>query len=152
MSNVLYFSDCESIEDLNAMKEKLYSMFGMQIMKPNQFPRKAVDEEYLNLKMAFEVRDKPEESSPAEQTLDEVLAKIKDWNCDAEICGRWLWLSGRNIYSRFNDLKELGFQYAQNKKSFYWRPECDAKSPNHSPVSMELIREKYGTRKVALAQ
>ena len=80
---------------------------------------------------------------------DDILSKIREWDCEAEICGAWLWLSGHNIYSRFNDLKALGFRYAKNKKAWYWRPE-GAKSSNQEPASMEFIREKYGSDKVAL--
>lgn len=147
--NVLYFTNCRSIDEVEKTKEKMYAMFGLNSVSKDGFPRKAVDEEYRQIRKYFESMERSKSSAKEELVLDDVLAKIREWDCEAEICGQWLWLSGRNIYSRFNDLKALGFRYAKNKKAWYWRPE-GAKSSNQEPMPMEFIREKYGSDKVAL--
>ncbi len=56
-------------------------------------------------------------------------------------------LTGRNVFSRINDLKGLGFRYANNKKSWYWRPDSE-RSENQDPMPMEFIRERYGSQTI----
>jgi len=148
--NVLYFAQCKALNEVEETYKKIYEMFGLKSVPKDGFPRKAVDAEYRDIRKYFESVEKSKSPVKEEVVLDDVLAKIREWDCEAEICGSWLWVSsGRNIYSRFNDLKALGFRYAKNKKAFYWRPE-GAKSSNQEPVSMEFIRSKYGSNKVAL--
>ena len=147
--NVLYFTNCKSLDDVEKTKEKMYEMFGLNSVSKDGFPRKAVDEEYRQIRKYFESVEKSKSPAEEEVVLDDVLVKIREWDCEKELCGSWLWVSGRNIYSRFNDLKALGFRYAKNKKAFYWRPKS-AKSSNQDPLEMEEIRKMYGSKKVAL--
>ena len=109
-----------------------------------------MDKEYENIRKYFESVEKSKSSAKNDIDLDDILLKIREWDCEAELCGTWLWLSGRNIYSRFNDLKALGFRYAKNKKAWYWRAESDKISQNDNPMPMEYIREKYGSKKAVL--
>jgi len=48
-------------------------------------------------------------------------------------------------------LKQLGFRYSPDKKSWYWRSEED-RSSNEKPIPLEMIREKFGSQQVALQQ
>lgn len=60
-----------------------------------------------------------------------------------EVCGSWLWISG-STYQHRDALKAAGCRWASNKKLWYWRsPESTTSS--HKAVSMEKIREKYGS-------
>jgi hypothetical protein len=65
-----------------------------------------------------------------------------------ELSGSWIWLSGTTFTVK-NALKEPGFRYSPEKKSWYWRAEAD-RSSNEKPVPIDLIRTKYGSKEVAL--
>jgi hypothetical protein len=45
-------------------------------------------------------------------------------------------------------LKELGFRYSPDKKSWYWRNEAD-RSSNEKPIPLVMIREKFEIQQVA---
>jgi hypothetical protein len=47
------------------------------------------------------------------------------------------------------DLKQLGFRYPPDKKSWYWRSEED-QSSNEKPIPLDMIREKFGSQQIAL--
>lgn len=147
--NVFYFSKCRSVDDVERTYKEMYDMFGLRSQPVDHFIRKVVDEEYKIIRETFVSIEQSENETQDDLKVDDVLAKIQGLNCEAEVCGTWLWLSGPNVHNKYNDLKELGFRYAKNKKAFYWRPES-AKSNNQEPMPMDFIREKYGTSKVAL--
>lgn len=145
----MYFTNCKSFEDIEKAYKEIYEMFDLDRQPADHFIRKEVDEQYKAMSQFYANKEQPGSEAENELTLDDVLAKIKGLNCEAEICGKWLWVRGKSTYNRFNDLKEIGFRYSKNKKSFYWRP-ADAKSSNPEPMPMEYIREKYGSNEVAL--
>ena len=60
-----------------------------------------------------------------------------------EVCGSWLWISG-NTYQHRDELKKAGCRWASNKKLWYWRSP-ESTSTSHKAVSMDRIREKYGS-------
>lgn len=65
-----------------------------------------------------------------------------------EIVGKCLWLSGATFAVK-EALKQSGFRYSPDKKSWYRRSEED-RSSNEKPVPIEMIREKFGSQQVAL--
>lgn len=74
------------------------------------------------------------------EVLDQ-LVRIKE--LELEMIGSWLWVSG--FTWRYKDqLKELGLQFAPDKKLWYWRP-ADERSTNSNPVPIEVIRKIHGT-------
>jgi hypothetical protein len=58
-------------------------------------------------------------------------------------------LAYRSDVCVIESLKELGFKYSPNKHSWYRRNEED-KSANEKPISLDMIREKFGSQQVAL--
>ena len=64
---------------------------------------------------------------------------------EIEVCGAWVWVSG-NTKEHKEVLKTTGFKYASKKKRWYFRPE-DWSSRSRGNLSMEDIREKYGSNK-----
>ena len=60
-----------------------------------------------------------------------------------EQCGSWLWISGAT-YQHKAELKAAGCRWASAKKLWYWRSP-DYTTTAHKAVSMEKIREKYGS-------
>jgi hypothetical protein len=74
----------------------------------------------------------------------EVLDQLIRLNgLDLEMIGSWLWVSGYT-WKYKDQLKELGLNFAPDKRLWYWRPS-DERSGNAHPIPIDLIREKYGT-------
>jgi hypothetical protein len=63
-----------------------------------------------------------------------------------ELVGRWIWVTG-NTYAVKDRLKQEGFMWAKKKVAWFWRSDDD-KAPNTKEMSLEAIREKYGSRVV----
>lgn len=64
-----------------------------------------------------------------------------------EICGTWLWVSGRT-YEHRSALKAVGLSWSSKKSMWYWRPPESAQHCNRRSHSMDYIRGKYGSAKV----
>ena len=63
-----------------------------------------------------------------------------------EICGSFIWVSGDT--KPYKDLlKEMGFKWSQNKKSWYL-PPTGYKRKSHRKYEMDEIRELYGSQEV----
>ena len=94
---------------------------------------------------------KPVEATKEKETVSEKIAelqgKINPEGLHFEVCGTWLWVTGKT-YQVKDILKELGFRYSANKLSWYYRQD-DHRSSNQEPIPLEMIREKYGTAEVA---
>lgn len=117
------------------------------------------DEMLQSLKTEYSVlmnvlsQPKPSESVKEESvSISEIIRclqeKINPEGIRLEIVGKWLWLSGAS-YGVKEILKQLGFRYSPDKKSWYWRSEED-RSTNEKPIPLDMIREKFGSQKVAL--
>lgn len=75
--------------------------------------------------------------------LKELMAKVDTSELGTEVHGSWLWIT-RNSFQVKDVLKSLGFRYSGNKKAWYFRDESQ-KSDNKDPISLDMIRMKYGT-------
>lgn len=62
-----------------------------------------------------------------------------------EICGSWIWITG-NTYANREAIKAAGCRYSKPKTAWYWRPEDAAEIGHHKSVSMDKIRQKYGSQ------
>lgn len=63
-----------------------------------------------------------------------------------ELCGSWLWISG-NTKQYKEELKKIGCKYASKKQMWYYHLE-KYKTNNKKKLSIEEIREKYGSKKI----
>lgn len=81
------------------------------------------------------------EAAAAYEAVMESLLKLD--GIIIEVCGSWLWISG-NTYQHREELKAAGCRWASNKKLWYWRSPENT-SNTHKAVSMDKIREKYGS-------
>ena len=88
------------------------------------------------------------EKATVSEKISELQEKVDPAGLHLEICGTWLWVTGKTFQVK-DALKELGFRYSANKFSWYYRQE-DHRSPNQEPIPLEMIREKYGTSVVEL--
>ena len=64
---------------------------------------------------------------------------------DIEICGAWVWVGG-DTRTYKDALKAAGFKWASKKLKWNYRP-AGWKSVSRGNVSMDEIREKYGSVK-----
>lgn len=82
-----------------------------------------------------------------DELLREMLQKVIHLSdITIEIIGNWLWISG-NTYLYRKELKDLGFKFAGQKKSWYWHTEAFRKR-SHKKLSMDDIRSYYGSTEV----
>jgi len=145
---VKYFTNCKNPAELAEKYQTISQVFDFNGSPEVTALKQEVETEYKQrLSTLKAIRSSSNESE--EKTLDEVIEEITTLGLSGEICGEWLWLTGRNAFARIDDLKELGFRYAKNKKAWYWRPDS-AKGINQDPMSMEYIREKYGSKNITV--
>ena len=79
--------------------------------------------------------------------LREMLQKIIHLSdITIEIIGNWLWISD-NTYQYRKELKDRGFKFAGQKKSWYWHSDAFRKR-SHKKLSMDDIRNYYGSTEV----
>jgi hypothetical protein len=147
--NVKYFHKCGSSSDLEKMYKEVYDLFGLASRPKDHHLRKDVDLEFKHLLESFQAREKEKEYSFEEYTLDEILEQIHFLKLKGEICGKWLWLNDQGAFKHKDQLQHLGFRYAKNKKSWYWRPD-EFKCDNQDPMPMDYIREKYGSETISI--
>jgi len=61
-----------------------------------------------------------------------------------ELCGSWLWLSGKT-YTHRNILKEIGFDWSKSKKMWYWRPDAETSFFYRGRKTIDAIRKSFGS-------
>ena len=93
--------------------------------------------------------DEEKEKVSIEDIIKLVQERFNPEGLRLELSGRWLWMTGTGTFAVREGLKQIGFRYSQNKRSWYWRDEAD-RSSNEKPIPFEMIREKFGSQQVAL--
>ena len=63
-----------------------------------------------------------------ELTIKEKVATLKSNGLKIELVGRWLWVTGKKTFYFRELLKEYGFNYSKNKKSWYYSEAPKLKS------------------------
>lgn len=89
------------------------------------------------------------ETTETPEQFKEILNKLfnlKMENVEIEIVGSFIWLTGKTK-SYKDSIKELGFRYSGNKKSWYKAPD-DYKKRSRKNYDMETIRGMYGSTKM----
>jgi len=112
---------------------------------------KVIQAEYSTLMSALEsVKPATEEKERASiaDTIKALQEKVNPEGLHLEICGSWLWITGKTFPVK-DALKNLGFRYSANKLCWYYRQD-EHRSSNQKPVPFEMIKEKYGSKEIAL--
>lgn len=123
----------EACQAINAEYDRLFKLL------KNKHESKQTDTEnkkndFDNMKWDFE----------EDAALREVLQKVIHFeNIVIELCGSWIWISG-NSYHYKDELKEIGFKWASQKKQWYWHSEAFRKKGKKT-LSMDDIRSYYGS-------
>jgi len=115
---------------------------------------KAVNDAFDTLKPLIGETIQPTETTASHtypEALNEALnAIIGLAGLSIEICGNWAWVTGET-YPHREPLKAAGFKFAGKKKAWHFRPE-EWKSASRGSVSMDTIRETYGSTRVKTGQ
>lgn len=128
----------QATQEINAEYDRLF-----KVLK-NRHESKSADNKESNAKTDFN-NMKYDFSEDAK--LREMLNKIIHFDgITIEIIGNWLWING-NTYQYRKELKDLGFKFAGQKKSWYWHSEAFRKR-SHKKLIMEDIRNYYGSTEV----
>lgn len=86
-------------------------------------------------------------SEAEDETLRKMLSNIIHIpDITIEIIGNWIWVGGSS-YPHRQELKEIGFKFARNKKMWYWHSEAFRKK-SHKKLSINDIRNYYGSTNV----
>ena len=91
----------------------------------------------------------------AAEYVDAIAAilKLNLPGVEAEICGKWVWVSGLNAEMKdaHAALKAAGYRFSGGKKMWYWVPSSEKgqKKRYRGTASMGYIRTKYGSRKLS---
>lgn len=150
----MYFTNCKTLEEL----KKAYRIAAMA-----NHPDRGGDPEIMKqinteydimfdrLKNIHNAKAEPEQQTTEtpEEFRDIVMKLIILQGIEIELCGSWIWISGKTYENR-EALKACGCRFSHNKKMWYWRHEEDSSAYHGKPISMDDIREKYGSDKIGL--
>lgn len=130
--------DVSRMQEINAEYDRLF-----KVLKDRHESRSAGNTED-GIKTDF---NKMKYDFTEDQKLREMLQKVIHLSdITIEIIGNWLWISG-NTYQYRKELKDLGFKFAGQKKSWYWHSEAFRKR-SRKKLSMDDIRNYYGSTEV----
>jgi hypothetical protein len=145
------FYGCTTSDEVRNRYDELSRVFKAANNGGNNEMIETINDQYDKLMVVLN-ETKPveavKEKSTVSEKIRELQGKINPEGLHFEVCGSWLWVTGKT-YQVKDTLKELGFRYSANKLSWYYRQD-DHISSNQEPIPLEMIREKYGTSVVAL--
>lgn len=135
-----YFENIKTVEELKEQYRKL-ALKNHPDVGGNTAIMAEINNQY---DLLFKKLKEGNQESVIDDGFKEVINKIINLNVKIEICGSWIWVSGDTKAYR-KDLKAAGLWWASKKKMWYWHTKEDTKR-RKSSMSMEDIREKYGTK------
>lgn len=148
-----YFNNIHDLEELRKEYKRL-----VKLNHPdnggNEDAIKEINAEYEKAFEALKNADTTNNSRNANRYSKEVDQAIRDAinriihldNLIIEIVGTWVWVSG-NTYSVKKELKEAGYKFSGNRKSWYWHSE-EEKKKGASKRSFEELKMYYGCEEV----
>ena len=147
-----YFQGCKTIEEVKKRYKKLALKYHPDRQGGDEEVMKRINHEYemITKDPYFKFADANEEAKQDYREYPEIINRIITFRLTIEICGNWIWLSG-NTRPYKDQLREIGFKFAGQKKMWYWRPN-DYKSHNQKPMTMDYIRSRYGSDVVEVKQ
>ena len=162
-----YFKNANTLEELRKQYKELLKRYHPDNPNGSTKATQEINQEYEKLfKLLKDRHDSKRTSEKEEKTsyynnmkydfsedakLRDVLNKIINFSCvTIELCGSWIWMFG-NTYQYKKQLKEIGFKWASNKKTWYWHSEAFHKRSNRT-LSMNDIRNYYGSTEVQTEQ
>lgn len=137
-----YFENINTVEQLKEKYKKLALKYHPDMGGTNE-EMAEINNQYDNL---FKKLKEGKQESTIDDGFKNVINKIINLDLKIEICGSWIWVSGDTRQYR-EKLKSAGLWWASKKKMWYWHTKEDKKI-RRGTMSMDEIREKYGSKKV----
>lgn len=144
-----YFNDLDDTQKIKERYKKLAKKYHPDLQQGEEEKKKAtkimsqINNEYKKLTQSKNTRN-------TEKAFMDIILNIivhLPADIEIEICGTWIWVSG-NTRPYKEKLKKQGFKWASKKKMWFWKPDDGGKRKPRTSTDMEIIREKYGSRKV----
>ena len=161
-----YFKNVNTLEELRKQYKELLKQYHPDNPNGSTEATQSINAEYDRLFKVLKDKHESKQTSTdgakadfnankydfeADEKLREVLQKIISFeNINIEIVGCWLWVDG-NTYPYRNDLKEIGFKWASEKKKWYFHTDPFRKRSKRK-LSMDDIRNLYGSTEVQTEQ
>ena len=150
-----WFTKVNSIDELKKAYRKLAMKYhpdinidGQEAMKEINNEYEAIFEHLLKNATQEEQKQYNKQGHNVNDGYREIINRIIHIpNITIEICGSWIWISG-NTRPIKDQLKDAGFYWAAKKLQWYWRPEQYKAKRYKKSMTMDHIREKYGSEKI----
>jgi len=161
--NNTYFKNVQTLEELRKQYKELLKKYHPDNENGSEEITKAINNEYEYLFKLLKNKHENQNASKEKKTtydnrkydfsedekLRDILQKVIYFSdITIEIIGNWIWIGG-NTYQYRNDLKNLGFKFAGQKKMWYWHSEAFRKRSKKA-LSMDDIRDFYGSTEIEL--
>lgn len=158
-----YFKNVQTLEELRKQYRDLLKKYHPDNENGSEEITKAINTEYEQLFKVLKDKHESKKTDRADnkkssydnmkynfkedEMLREMLNKVIHFSdITIEIIGNWLWIGGNSFPYR-KELKELGFKWASQKKTWYWHSEAFRKR-SHRNLSMNDIRDYYGSTEI----
>jgi len=136
-----YFKDIKTVEQLKKTYRRLARKFHPDMGGTTE-DMQEINKEYEQLfKTVKNSKDNIDDG------YREVINAIIHLNINIEVCGTWIWVSGKTYPVRA-EIKKAGYTWASKKKKWFWRPETAKSTGNRKGMKMEHIRKKYGSKQI----
>ena len=145
MEKSVYFSKCKTLDEV----KQTYKFFAL-INHPSRGGDKnimsQISQEYREVikDPLHNFLNYSQEDQDDFIKFPEIIYRLIGLNVGIELCGNWIWLSGKNTFDCRKQLKKLGFMWSPNKLRWYLMPKAQG-SFKRVPKSMDYIRAKFGS-------
>jgi hypothetical protein len=148
-----YFSDCTTIEQIKKRYRELAQKFHPDHGGTNE-QMTIINLQYEQQKGRKFTATNHETGKTYEQTFDpfdgyrEIIDRLINLQgITIELCGTWLWITGETKQHK-DILKELNLKFSGKKCAWYWKPGKAYRKKSKKELTIEEIRNLYGSEKV----
>lgn len=143
-----YFNNLETIEEIRKVYNKLAFQYHPDLNKSEEACRimQEINAEYQLAIKAVKSGESLKDNFDAEKAAqypDIIKNIINLQGIKIEICGSWVWLTGKT-YLYCEELKSLNFHFSRSKKAWYWNSSKKAVNRLRGMYSLKEIYEKFG--------
>ncbi|MCI9441237.1 MAG: J domain-containing protein [Ruminococcus sp.] len=146
-----WFKNVSSVEELRKQYRELLKKYHPDNDGGSVEITQEINAEYDRLFADLSKENKADDKSSAyddeaeNEAFKSIINDIIHINADIEIIGSWVWVHGGYEYREL--LKSIGFKFAPKKKCWCWH-FGDYRRRSKREISLEEIRQKYGSQKV----